>query len=214
MYYVNLKNRNDRSVGKIALKLHSQAPNSWFHFASHVVKSLDFDLHKLNKSTVKNAILPKLKNMCHHMYTNKIAENGKLELYKDIKVNLNREKYLKCMNPDVRKIITESRISCHKLPIELGRHKNVNREDRLCKFCNNNIGDEQHLFMFCFHPVLTNIRNMFLSKIITINPSLKVFDRKSLFKYIMSLKDDNILDDSINYIYRTSCEINKNNKTL
>ena len=47
-----------------------------------------------------------------------------------------------------RQIIAKFRVSDHILEIETGRYKNIPRENRLCKICNE-IDDERHFFLSC-----------------------------------------------------------------
>ena len=54
----------------------------------------------------------------------------------------------------LRKAFARFRSSSHKLSIEIGRHHNINRADRLCLFCLNQfnivtIEDEYHAFFIC-----------------------------------------------------------------
>ena len=122
-------------------------------------------------------------------------------MYSNIKFNLNCEKYLNIPNQNVRKAVTNLRLSCHKLPIESGRYINIERNERLCTYCNYEIGDEVHYYMHCFHPTLTKLRNTFLTKIFCINPALKSLNRNILFKYILNLNYQNIIEISVKYIY-------------
>ena len=44
------------------------------------------------------------------------------------------------------------RTTNHRLPVEVGRWNNVNRENRLCVYCNaEDIGDEFHYLLKCTH---------------------------------------------------------------
>ena len=40
-------------------------------------------------------------------------------------------------------------MSNHNLMIEKGRHLNIDRNNRYCKFCKNKIEDEQHFLINC-----------------------------------------------------------------
>ena len=48
-------------------------------------------------------------------------------------------------------ILTKFILSNHRLPVEVGRHSGIARNDRLCTKCfeNNNIGDEEHYLLHC-----------------------------------------------------------------
>jgi hypothetical protein len=141
------------------------------------------------------------KNICKNIYTETISECNKLKLYSKIKLNLEQEKYLNSSNPALRKTATELRISNHNLPVEVGRHKNVAADMRTCNFCKNDVGDEEHYLMYCYHPILTKERNHFIKNIFRINPRLGVLNRKNLFIYVTTLNDNNILDVTLKYIH-------------
>ena len=70
------------------------------------------------------------------------------------------------------------RTGSHCLEIEVGRHKNINEEDRLCKFCGiyNNaivIEDEYHVLFHC--SAYTDIRNMYIAREVTSVPNVHNF---------------------------------------
>ena len=59
------------------------------------------------------------------------------------------------------------RTGSHSLEIEAGRHKNINIEDRLCKYCglNNNaivIEDEYHVLFHC--AAYNDVRDMYINR--------------------------------------------------
>jgi hypothetical protein len=95
-----------------------------------------------------------------------IGNMPKLRTYKLFKTNLNPEPYLTLSIPyKIRKAIAKFRISNSKLEIEIGRHTNVELENRLCKLCLNvnsyHIEDEYHVIMIC--PFYQELRNIYLS---------------------------------------------------
>ena len=58
---------------------------------------------------------------------------GRLQFYREVKNNNNIEKYLKLEDFEHRKIIAKLRCSDHTLEIEKGRHRKMERSERLCK---------------------------------------------------------------------------------
>ena len=73
---------------------------------------------------------------------------GKLVFYGKIKDRMRRE--LKLQNIEDRNTLRDIRISTHKLSIELGRHENIERSQRLCETCDMKItGTEEHLLLEC-----------------------------------------------------------------
>ena len=74
----------------------------------------------------------------------------RLLLYKQIKRELKMENYLQVLSYENRKIITKIRCSDHCLEIEKGRHRNIHRNDRICKLCDKNeIETEEHFLLRC-----------------------------------------------------------------
>ena len=73
---------------------------------------------------------------------------GRLEYYKTVKINLTRERYLDELNFEERKNISKLRCSDHELEINKGRHKNIPREQRLCKLCSEEAVENEEHFLF------------------------------------------------------------------
>ena len=74
---------------------------------------------------------------------------------------------------DVRylKEITKIRICAHKINLEFGRHRNVERSERKCTFCNlNEIEDEYHFILQC--PLYNEIRMKFIKAYYRKRPSV------------------------------------------
>ena len=42
-----------------------------------------------------------------------------------------------------------------KFPIETGRCQNIARNDRICTFCRENIGNEFHYLFICKHELIS-----------------------------------------------------------
>ena len=202
-YFVNICKRDPSSVVNIALKLHKMYDNSWFAFVKSIVNILGCDVNNLTTGMIKgnkNSVYTKLKAATQVVYQSKIAECNKLALYSSIKSNLNMEPYLSLLDPNLRKSVSQIRLSCHKLPIETGRYLNIPRQDRLCTFCKYTVGSEKHYLMECFHPSLANLRNQFLTNIFKINPFLQSLPRDCLFKYILCFTDKSIIDITAKYV--------------
>ena len=76
---------------------------------------------------------------------------GRYSLFSKLKKDFIFEEYLHIIkNPVHRQAYTQLRLSAHKLNIEVGRHHNVPRENRLCSSCNMGvIEDELHFVLHC-----------------------------------------------------------------
>jgi hypothetical protein len=203
-YYINICERSEDSVVKIALKLHESNSCSWYTFVNYIVQILGLNLKELTKSgikRIKNSIFNKLFKLSQDIYFAKLVDYNKLKLYASIKTKPCKEKYLHLVNDSSsRKVLSQLRLSCHKFPIETGRYHNIQSSERLCKLCNMSIGSEQHCIIECFHPTLFNIRNNFLKEIFKINKELCKLPRYCLFKYILLFSDQTIILPCTKYI--------------
>ena len=127
-----------------------------------------------------------------------ICNQPKLEIYKLIKQDYTVSKYLELPEFRDRQRITKFITSTHCLEIEKGRHKKQQREERICRACDQEaIEDEYHFLVTCpvYHEIrgthLTHIptagdRNMQIQEIFTANnPS----DITQLLKAAFDLRD-------------------------
>ena len=53
--------------------------------------------------------------------------------------------------------------------------------------CNDLVGDEFHYLFVCHEFSLRQRRQIFINDILKVNANLNIFDKKSLFNYILSL---------------------------
>ena len=75
---------------------------------------------------------------------------SKLRFYKVFKKNFVREPYLHILKDyKLRKLVTKFRCSDHTLEVELGRHRKVEYEQRICKICNADVETEIHFLQAC-----------------------------------------------------------------
>lgn len=75
----------------------------------------------------------------------------KLETYCLLKTDFEPEKYISCVKNENHRIsLTRFRCSAHNLLIEEGRHRNIERNLRICTKCNMNvIENEYHFLLVC-----------------------------------------------------------------
>ena len=91
-------------------------------------------------------------SQCWH---NDMINSTRCDLYKNIKTMLNPERYVMINLPfNLKKSFARFRCSSHKLNIEVGRHRGIDREFRTCTFCLTNLNitcveDEYHVFFKC-----------------------------------------------------------------
>ena len=172
---------------------------NWSHLNIDVCKN---NSQQLNDVSVKyKYFLRKSYDSCVLKYLS--VQDGKLLQYKNFKKSNLMEKYLTVHNFEHRKAVTKLRVSDHHLPIEIGRKQNIERKNRTCTKCTENIiGDELHVLFECHHPELTKLRFQFLTKIYSIVPQLINFNNKNKLEYILGMFDETINNITAKYCYR------------
>ena len=75
--------------------------------------------------------------------------------------------------PSHRIALTKLRLSAHRFPIETGRYEQIPREERVCTFGCDQIGNEQHYFFQCKHPFISDLRKPFIDRLFKIENTLQ-----------------------------------------
>ena len=84
-----------------------------------------------------------------------INTSSRCHFYKNIYSVFNPEKYLTIeIAPTLKRYFAHFRCSSHEFNIELGRHYNINRENKICHYCLHTqdiliLEDEYHAFIQC-----------------------------------------------------------------
>ena len=114
----------------------------WVNQDSEIFSDLSCNLFKRSMKTA-------LKEYYERIWLENTQNSSKCSLYKEFKPELKLEKYLLTLDTNLRINLTKYRLSNHKLPIEVGRHNNIIREERLCEYCKDDVGDEYHYMFVC-----------------------------------------------------------------
>ena len=101
------------------------------------------------------------------------------------------------LNKNIRTALTRFRLSSHDLAIESGRYDDTPRSDRLCKFCNLNVVEnEYHFLLVC--PLYIDIRKKYFNSYYCHWPTLKKFEN------LMSTKSKCKINNLAKYVYFAS----------
>ena len=103
-------------------------------------------------------------------------------------------------NENLRKQITQLRLSSHKLEIKMGRHKDIEREERICNYCRmGRIESEEHFLFEC--PNYAKEREYFRAQLLSHNKTFgnEMGGRKLLNKIFRS-KDNTVFTLLGNFI--------------
>ena len=115
----------------------------------------------------------------------------KLRTYALFKRDVGFESYLvNVKNVAERQLITRFRLSNHRLMIEVGRHRGLGKEERVCPFCPNYVEDEFHFLLEC--EIYENQRENFLYPIIETIPGFLGLTRAEKIEILMCEMDKNI----------------------
>ena len=105
---------------------------------------------EVSLSMFKTELKKNLRIFYENSWRNDMQNSSKCFLYREFKEQLKLEKYLLIVEKSARINLTRYRLSNHKLPIEIGRHNNIVRNERICELCSKKeMGDEVHYFLIC-----------------------------------------------------------------
>jgi len=161
--------------------------NAFLNPWSLQVRDLLYDLglnYLWEIDTVTNIHVKQVTQRIYDQYTQhwhyEINNSPKLETYALFKTTFEFEKYLNCIQNNNHIIaLTRLRCSAHKLAIEEGRHRNIERKQRLCMKCNMKaIESEYHFVLVC--PLYRDIRQNCFSKYYCSWPSMQKFNNLML----------------------------------
>ena len=104
-----------------------------------------------NTPSFKHTLSQRLKDQFIQSWLSDINNSSTCSNYRIFKTNHGFENYL--INLPIVKAINlcKYRTSCTKIPIVTGRYNNIDRDNRICTLCNNDIGDEFHYIFICNH---------------------------------------------------------------
>ena len=200
---------------RTSFHINNNGGTSWFSMVGHLMRFVGLD-HKTPIEVLANGPRRSSKSFQKHLekafiekwnverqnIINGKTKSSKLELYTSIKCHYGREKYLDNLSDaKSRKFITQIRISAHKFPVEQGRYVNIPREQRLCNICSCKVvEDEFHYLFMCNEKTLKERRENFIKELFNINVNFRNFNYKTLFYYILTLKDESIFYVTVKFI--------------
>ena len=112
---------------------------------------LNQDMLTLRLDTIKLRLF----DQYHQSWYSNINNSQRLSTYSIFKHNFNLQPYLDNItflikNKRFRIAFSRFRLSSHKLEIQRGRYNNIDKKNRICKFCNiKSIENEFHFILVC-----------------------------------------------------------------
>jgi hypothetical protein len=179
-YWFKIRNNPDSLMYKLLnmKTLRGDYINTWSVNVKQLLDSLGFsylfELNIVSQLQIDTVVRRLFDTYLQSWYEN-LRNSPKLDCYATFKLNFNLEPYIKCINnKKLRIILTRFRCSAHKLNIEEGRYRNINRENRLCTKCNMKvIENEYHFLLVC--PLYRDLRNKYLPKYYRHWPNMNKF---------------------------------------
>ena len=126
-----------------------------------------------NITEIKTVLKQKLlDNFYQEQFTvMEISSRGRF--YSTIKRDFGLEKYQSVLSKADRLIYCKFRCANFKLPIEVGRWRNISYENRYCSLCDSlDVGNEYHYLFICKNHELVNLRKKYIPNYYIINPSI------------------------------------------
>ena len=103
-----------------------------------------------NQHWLKNSVKLRLQDQFKQKWQSDVENSSKGTTYRLFKQCFEFEKYLDILQPKDAIVLCAFRVSNHRLPIETGRWKNIDRQHRFCEFCEEReLGDEYHCLLQC-----------------------------------------------------------------
>jgi hypothetical protein len=167
---------------------HNSRVVNWSSKVRDILQSSGFnDVWQFPSSVNIKVFIPILDRRLKDIYITEwrmgVESSSALYIYRELKQSFERSTYLTILeNTQFRNMIAKIRLSSHKLFIEIGRHRNIPRNERKCIVCNSSdIEDEYHFVLIC--TFYRDLRARYIPRYYTVNPSM--------FKFITLLNSNN-----------------------
>jgi hypothetical protein len=203
-YLLHIKNTASpilKSAFETSVQLAGEGYNSWFKSISKLLKCINLEqLLSMSDDEIRGEIAT-LKTSLKDIYDNVWREereehfdNSKLDFLVSLKDTFAISPHLtKCKGASFRAAITKIRTSAHKFPVETGRYENMPRENRLCPFGCNVVGNESHYMFECKHPLIENIYKPIIKDITNLHPGFGSLGVRDKCKFLLNSEDTQII---------------------
>lgn len=152
---------------------------SWAYEIKHILDNLGlshFWNMQFERTPPFQTIRQRIRDQFAQNWSAALHAMSKLELYRRYKQNFEFENYLQTVaNDKQRRFLTAFRLVSHHLEIEMGRHSNIPKEQRLCKVCNMRQPEsEYHFLLVC--PAYHDLRLSLFPNSYSSWPNLQKFE--------------------------------------
>ena len=165
--------------------------NCWAQCVRNLLNELGFsylwDFQSISKLQLDMAIQTVYDQYCKVWYS-ELAQSNKLDTFKTVNKVFNFENYISCIRIEKHRVaLSRFRCSAHKLMIEEGRYRNIERNNRLCQYCQMNVIEDEFHFLLVF-PAYRHIRISVLPKYFCRWPTKQKFSKLLTVSQTSTLK--------------------------
>lgn len=178
-FWFKIVNNPDSLLSKVFYdQIVNNYTNSWASQVEMLLNDLGFS-YLWNANTVSNLqlsrVIERVYDQFYQSWFESLRTSSKLSTYSKIKSKFGVEKYLHCVSNNKYRIeLAKFRCSAHRLAVEEGRYRNIEREQRLCVYCNMSVvEDEYHFLLIC--PLYRELRVKYLPRYYYTWPNLNKF---------------------------------------
>ena len=181
-----MKDNNGNYINTWTKNVYTLIKNLGLQYIWDMRDSVDIDI---------NVIARRLHDTYIQKWSSELESFSKLQTYNMFKNELCLEKYLLCVKNEKHRVaLSRLRCSAHKLAIEEGRYRNIERCDRICTLCNTHqIETEYHFILIC--PFYSDIRARFIKRY------FRTWPNTNKFKSLMSSNIKGTICNLASFIY-------------
>ena len=148
--FKNIKNPNTLVYKALQEQVTNGFDGCWGLKVKQLLDDLGFS-YLWNNSDITslqlNLLLGHVYDQYYQSWYAELNQSHKLLYYNMIKSQVGLEKYLGCVTNNRQRIeLTKFRCSAHRLAIEEGRYRNIDRNERICVHCNMGIVEDEYHF--------------------------------------------------------------------
>ena len=204
-YWIKLLSRRDTLEFKVYIMLKNDCDNgnnykgtNWAFHIKHELDICGFSDIWANQLLIDipfEAIRLRILDQFKQSWYAQIVNSNRLATYGNIKFDFGLETYLQVLSSfKFRRALTRFRISAHSLAIETGRHRNIERNERKCIYCNMNVAESEfHFLLIC--PLYNDLRIKHLPRYYCRWPTLNKFNQ------LMGKQSKHTLQHLSHYLY-------------
>ena len=176
------ENKLSSKVYRVIYEMHAsnKVTSPWIKFVKNLLCSLGFPVvwysqNFVNANWLVTAVNQKLKDLFIQSWTSKINIESESNVYRIFKMNFEQSAYLKLLPNNLSKVLLKYRTRNHRFPVEIGRWRSIPYNERLCSFCERDVGDEYHLLLTC--PRFETERHRYLKRYYYSHPNILKFEQ-------------------------------------